>query len=515
MITKLPFIPDWSHYVTIPDMSAITPKPRMAITKATEGNYEQDASFLNYWAAFKANGIPRGAYHFYVTNISGQAQANYFINFISRGGVHDDDLLIVDLEVAGINASDLIIFLNTVEATFRNNVIILYSRKNILEAIPRTLAQTTRLKQYALWLAWYPFFPDMHAWIDPTEIPVGWGSPVGWQYSDNGQITGAIGKTDMNFFTPDFLALFPHPFPSDPPADIITTPHDGMTRISGMTHGWHFELFKIDISKTKKVEIICSDILTTISNYAEAYKPTLAINGGEWNDREPNEPNYLQPKDYTVHNGNVCVQRTPAAPPSLMILSGNDIAIDHIQYDNVEQALSGVIYLVRNGVIESNLYDTSKPDNTEGHARTVYGYGYKDYKKYLMCFVSEGKYPNQGLIHLQTAEKLIQYGAVTAFFASGGGDTSANLDGKQIIVPENIVNGVNVERALPSVLLVYAKDETMTATAVSTTHDLSLRPLHQVIDSSTIVSILKNTVVPVLDTWKAPETTTLNNKDDF
>jgi GH25 family lysozyme M1 (1,4-beta-N-acetylmuramidase)/exopolysaccharide biosynthesis protein len=353
-----------------------------------------------------------------------------------------------------------------------------------------------------------------------TKIP---GRLRFWQFSgDRLILPGNAREMDLNVFfgTMAELAAFfgipslpPPPLPE--PTDIITTPHNGMTRISGMRYGWKFELFKLDPTKFT-FKVVCSDILTNISTYAKTFNPILTINAGEWNDRDPQAANYLHPKDYTMSNGKTCIDKDRfAARPSLLVFNDGFVAIDYVKHPTDYQALTGVIYLIRNGKIEPTLYDTTKVDNTEGHARTIFGINAQGF---LIGFVSQGVYPNQGLTHLQAAELLMQNGAVTAFFASGGGDTSANLDGQSLIVPENInpATGSHFERALPSALLIYAKGEIpMSDTAISTTHDLSLRTKHQVIDSSTIVSILKNTSVPVFDTWTAPDTTPLNNKGDF
>jgi hypothetical protein len=124
----------------------------------------------------------------------------------------------------------------------------------------------------------------------------------------------------------------------------------------------------------------------------------------------------------------------------------------------VQQALSGLRYLIQLGIIQSYLSGT-EPQYTEGHARTIYGV---DARGQLMVMVSEGKYPNQGLTLGQAATLMQSYGAITAFDAGGGGDSEAVLDGKLLTWTENIdpVTGVHFERPLPQVLLVYPKGAT-------------------------------------------------------
>ena len=53
-----------------------------AFIKATEGLYSTDAMFNRNWKLSKENKVTRGAYHYFVANKNGKAQANHFLNVV-------------------------------------------------------------------------------------------------------------------------------------------------------------------------------------------------------------------------------------------------------------------------------------------------------------------------------------------------------------------------------------------------------------------------------------------------
>lgn len=239
-------------------------------------------------------------------------------------------------------------------------------------------------------------------------------------------------------------------------ADVITLPYRGVERISGNKRGYPFEIFITDPSKVRyKVVYLDPTRLSTVTSIQRAYNAQIAMAGGEWNDRDASLPSYLKPKDYLVSDGTRYVARTNAGNPSLMIDVNNKIFISQINASNTKQAFTGIFWLIQNGEINPNLYDTTKPQYTEGHARHSEGVT-GDGK--LMSFNSQGVYANQGLTLLDNAQLMKSYGAVNAFFASGGGDVSCRMGDQNLIIPENIVNGNNVERVLPAVFLIYAEE---------------------------------------------------------
>ncbi len=451
MNIKTPPCYDTSHWRTVPDFALVSPRPLLVLTKATEALSYTDPTFVKYFADLKQDSIHRGAFHFHRKAFDPTQQAKYFCDTIAPHLI-PKDILAWDVEEGGEQASQLMTSLKYVEARFPNHLLMIYSRKNILDAIVMTQAQKDYFKHIPIWTAGYPLFPDLYSTPPSSYIPdqTKYGPVWLWQYTDKGQVTGVVEvNTDCNWISPVLIALLGEP-PTLP--DTITTPRVGTKRVSGTRHGWNFELFISDPAEVR-FESVCLNPLETVSNVAYRKGATLGVNGGEW-DRVSTV------KDYTVTNGIVCHARVESVP-SLNILEGNQVWIDHVYEPGAMQALSGLRYLVLNGIIPPYLSGT-EPQYTEGHARSIHGVNSAGHH---MVMQSRGVYPNQGLTLKQAAEIMKQYGAVTAFDSGGGGDVTCILDGESLIVPENVINGVHFERALPNVFLIYAKESTMNGTA--------------------------------------------------
>jgi len=177
------------------------------------------------------------------------------------------------------------------------------------------------------------------------------------------------------------------------------------------------------------------------------------------------------------------------------------ITISHLNAPDVLQACTGLRYIV------GPLADPAAWNN-EGHNRTIYGIK-ADGKLLALC--TEGAYPNQGPTLQECREFMIAHGAVLAADFGGGGDVTAFDRQEGLLIATQ--NGTMT--SLPNFMVFTAKESTMAGTAKSTTNSLSMRPLHQVINSSTIISIPIGTVVPVSEIWEAPATTAYNNLGDL
>jgi hypothetical protein len=138
------------------------------------------------------------------------------------------------------------------------------------------------------------------------------------------------------------------------------------------------------------------------------------------------------PRDYSVSNGNEYVPRKEAVP-SLLVLDDGSVAIDHEKRSGVQQAISGLRYIVLDGKIPSYLFGT-EPQYTEGHSRAIDGV---DANGFHMRLTAEGVYPNQGLTLLQAAQLMLEYGAVRAHDEGGGGDVTEIIGGELQNVPED------------------------------------------------------------------------------
>jgi len=75
-------------------------KIAFALAKATEGTAYRDPQFARNWREMKARGLVRGAYHFAHPDNSVAGEADHFVSVVRAQGLHDGDLLALDLEVA-------------------------------------------------------------------------------------------------------------------------------------------------------------------------------------------------------------------------------------------------------------------------------------------------------------------------------------------------------------------------------------------------------------------------------
>lgn len=262
---KLPAIYDTSHWKVIPDFALVNPKPLLVLTKATEGTSYVDPTFVPYFRDLLQDGIYRGAFHFFRKAADALNQAKHFCNTI-RPHINNKDILVLDVEEGGETAGMLWTWLDYVRRQFPNNVILIYSRKNILEAIPTfirstfnvralaekvaphlpalalkaldyifakvqnrnhvlnaismTMAERAFFRGFPTWPAGYPLNPNIYSTIPSFYIPDQnrWGVPWLWQYTDRAFVTGISNEVDCNLGLPPLLTwLGSEPTPQPPP----------------------------------------------------------------------------------------------------------------------------------------------------------------------------------------------------------------------------------------------------------------------------------------------------------
>lgn len=159
-----------------------------AYVKASEGETITDTHFCKNWAAIKAAGIKRGAYHFFrpTTSVLTQAQ-----NFIDNVILENGDLPpVLDVEVMdGVSSEELIkrmqTWLDIIELHFQIKPIIYTNQKFFNEHLAKNF------KDYPLWVARYNNF------FKPNPSNKDW---LFWQYGNKGRIEGIDGDVDLNVF---------------------------------------------------------------------------------------------------------------------------------------------------------------------------------------------------------------------------------------------------------------------------------------------------------------------------
>lgn len=209
MNIKQPAGYDISHYEEIVDFSAISPRPALIITKATEGISFIDDKFERFFAGMKKAGIFRGAYHFHRKAFPAKTQADHFLNVCQMAGVMDRDILVLDVEEGGETAAQLMEWFERVRTVRPFNPVMIYSRKNLLDPILMTTAQKNYFKQIPVWTAGYPYNPDDYFSPPASYIPdqTRWGPVWMWQYSDKGVVSGIQGQVDLNWLSAELLTL--------------------------------------------------------------------------------------------------------------------------------------------------------------------------------------------------------------------------------------------------------------------------------------------------------------------
>lgn len=264
---KPPPIYDTSHWKVIPDFALVDPRPKLVLTKATEGTSYVDPTFIKYFQDLLQDGIGRGCFHFFRKAQDSLAQAKHFCNTI-RPPITDKDILVLDVEEGGETAAQLKTWLEHVRSQFPRNLILIYSRKNILEAIPTfvrqglnvrwlaekvapylpapvlktldytfamverrnnvlnaiqmTMAERAFFKEFPTWPAGYPLNPDLYSTIPSFYIPdqARWGEPWLWQYTDRAFVKGISNEVDCNLGLPPLLKWLgseptPEPLPDN------------------------------------------------------------------------------------------------------------------------------------------------------------------------------------------------------------------------------------------------------------------------------------------------------------
>jgi len=215
---KIPPVYDVSHWKEIPDFKLVAPRPILFITKATEAHpgaaySHTDDKFLRFATGMMQIGCIRGFYHFFRKACDAVKQAEHFINIISAIDILSTDLLILDFEEPLSTLENQLMtprlwaWFERVKHAFPKNLLMLYSRKNILDAIAMTNAEKEYFKKIPTWTAGYPFLPDLYSVIPSAYIPdqSKWGTPGLWQYAENGVVKGIQGAVDLNLITPFFL----------------------------------------------------------------------------------------------------------------------------------------------------------------------------------------------------------------------------------------------------------------------------------------------------------------------
>lgn len=190
-------VSNWQKYV---DYSRVKSSGiEIVYIKASQGQRTKDPYFeVNYKNA-KANGLKVGFYHYVnaTSILSAEKEAEFFCSVIS--GKEPDCKLVMDYETfGGVSKNEI----NEIAETFLTKVrqitgkeVIIYS--NLYTS--KNTFSTEIASKYKLWLAYYA---SENALSNATS---NWKSWIGWQYTDEGIISGINGYVDRDKFTKEIF----------------------------------------------------------------------------------------------------------------------------------------------------------------------------------------------------------------------------------------------------------------------------------------------------------------------
>ena len=158
--------------------------------KATEGTSIVDAQFGRNWIEADEQNIPKGAYHFFVSNRNAKKQADNFMQIVNLK--KGDMPPVLDVEKShGVSVADMQkgvkTWLNAVENHYGVKPVI-YTNIDFYE---RYFADG--FEDYPLWIAHY-LQPDK------PRIEKNW---LFWQHSEKGRVNGITTPVDFNVFYGD------------------------------------------------------------------------------------------------------------------------------------------------------------------------------------------------------------------------------------------------------------------------------------------------------------------------
>jgi lysozyme len=154
-------------------------------------NTTPDPQFATNWSGMEANGVVRGAYHFFDPSADPTAQANYVVGVLGKLAAAELPV-VVDVETTGGQppatiAANLATFVDAVAAGTGKQPII-YTANGFWE----TNVQSAAFASDPLWVAaWSAACPN---------LPSQWTSWVMWQDSSTATVSGVPGNVDHDLF---------------------------------------------------------------------------------------------------------------------------------------------------------------------------------------------------------------------------------------------------------------------------------------------------------------------------
>jgi len=162
-----------------------------AFAKASEGLTICDDRFQANWLGMRANGLTRGAYHFFHPGDDGSVQADAFLGCAGIFGP-DDLPPVLDWETSDASdVSEAIASAQAFVAEIRARTglsTVIYTYRDYWD----TLGDPAQFGSQPLWLASYS--------ASCPTVPPPWSNWLFWQYADDGNVPGVAGAVDVDRF---------------------------------------------------------------------------------------------------------------------------------------------------------------------------------------------------------------------------------------------------------------------------------------------------------------------------
>jgi lysozyme len=179
-----------------------------AFVKATEGVSYPNPYFARDFAAIRANGLVRGAYHFAkprgstpaAITANARTQAEFYVRTAGNMRAAGDLPPVLDLEIGGtLNAAQLSLWTQTwltraKQLTGRTPILYTY-----VHFWKSRMGNSRAFAAYPLWLAYY-------STTSPPKVG-GWTRETFWQYTDRAVSPGVNRPVDMNVFNGSLAQL--------------------------------------------------------------------------------------------------------------------------------------------------------------------------------------------------------------------------------------------------------------------------------------------------------------------
>ena len=185
---------DVSHFQGTVNWGSVKGDNRLfGFMKATEGLTFTDPAFAANWQQTQANGVFRGAYHFFHPQDDGVMQAQYFLS-VTGTDFSGDLPPVVDFEVTdGVTNNALIAqrlsdFLTTVQSQTGRTPMIYVSPS----FWNNTVGGPSGFSKYPLWIANYG--------VSCPDVPGQWSNWAFWQWTASDTVTGISGAVDGDYF---------------------------------------------------------------------------------------------------------------------------------------------------------------------------------------------------------------------------------------------------------------------------------------------------------------------------